>query len=247
MTDLSVKKNLRHFSEEQKRRRKERSNCKEKNDLSVNVGCWMQILVRDNGVEIGEADAIPSYVMADITKDAKRILAQKQLEATPPAPLDEPATISSSTNMDLLMKAAEKSNPLAAAVSSSPAAHSSQPADTSTPGVSHPTNEDNSPGLIKSPRLPSSNAMDVTSAGFKSTALTFSSCSDKSVEKGEKMNESDDENNDVEKGVSTALALEKQTLSSEEKKKQEEAQKMLAGEQRLQEETILCVDEKKQK
>ena len=47
------------------------------------------------------------------------------------------------------MKAAEKSNPLAAVVSSSPTAHSSQPADSSTPGVSHPINDDNSPGFNK--------------------------------------------------------------------------------------------------
>ena len=145
------------------------------------------------------------------------------------------------------MKAAEKSNPLAAVVSSSPAAHSSQPADSSTPGVSHPANEDNSPGLIKTPRLPSSNAMNVKSAGFKSSAFTFSLSSNESVEKGERMNESDDESDDVEKGVSTSLPLEEQKLTPEEKKKQEEAQKMLAGEQRLQEETIFRVDEKKQK
>ena len=185
--------------------------------------------------------------MADITKRATRILAQKLLEATPSAPLDKLTKLSSSTNMDLLMKAAEKSNPLAAIVPSSPAAHLSQPADLSRPGVSHPTNEDNSPGLIKSPWLPSINAMNVTSPGFKSTALTFSSSSDEFVEKGDRRNESDDENNYVEKGVLASLPLEEQKLTSEEKKKQEETQKMLAGEQRLQEETILCADEKKQK
>ena len=203
LTDLLVKKNLHHVSEEEKRRRKEDQAAKKRMTYQSMLDAGMKILARDNGVEKGEADEIPSYVMAEITKDAKRILAQKQLEATPPALLDEHAKVSSSTNMDLLMKAAEKSNPLAAVVSSSPAALSSQPADSSTPGVSHPTNEDNSPGLIKSPRLPSSNAMDVMSAGFKSTALSFSSSSDESVEKGERMNESDDENNDVEKGVSS--------------------------------------------
>ena len=51
---------------------------------------------------IGEADETLSSVMANISMRATRILAQKQLEAIPPAPLDEPAKLSSSTNMDLL-------------------------------------------------------------------------------------------------------------------------------------------------
>ena len=39
LTDLLVKKNLRHVSEEEKRRRKEDQAAKEKDDLPVNIAC----------------------------------------------------------------------------------------------------------------------------------------------------------------------------------------------------------------